>query len=179
MMEELKVSAIQMVSSDQLKDNLKTANGLINQAVSNGAQLVVLPENFALMPKHAGQLFSISEALGEGEIQSFLSEVANENDCWIVAGSMPIKSTRDDKVYATCLVYNSVGEQVAHYHKIHLFDADISDDKGRYRESDTFLAGDQPVVVNTPFGVMGLSICYDLRFPELYRELMQKGLNLL
>lgn len=137
MMEELKVSAIQMVSSDQLKDNLKTANGLINQAVSNGAQLVVLPENFALMPKHAGQLFSISEALGEGEIQSFLSEVANENDCWIVAGSMPIKSTRDDKVYATCLVYNSVGEQVAHYHKIHLFDADISDDKGRYRESDT------------------------------------------
>jgi len=92
-----------------------------------------------------------------------------------VAGSMPIKSTRDDKVYATCLVYNSVGEQVAHYHKIHLFDADISDDKGRYRESDTFLAGDQPVVVNTPFGVMGLSICYDLRFPELYRELMQQG----
>ncbi len=175
MMEELKVSAIQMVSSDQLKDNLKTANGLINQAVSNGAQLVVLPENFALMPKHAGQLFSISETLGEGDIQSFLSKVANENDCWIVAGSMPIKSTRDDKVYATCLVYNSVGEQVAHYHKIHLFDADISDDKGRYRESDTFLAGDQPVVVNTPFGVMGLSICYDLRFPELYRELMQQG----
>ncbi len=90
---------------------------------------------------------------------------------------MPIRTDDENKVYTTCLVYNEQGEQVAHYHKIHLFDADITDDKGCYRESDKFLAGDKTVVVDTPFGVLGLTICYDLRFPELYRELLDKGAN--
>lgn len=178
-MDKLKIAAIQMVSSDQLGENLKATKSLVTQAVSKGAKLVVLPENFALMAKHSKQLLSIAEQLGEGKIQSFLSELSKSNSCWIVAGSMPITSALEDKVYATCLVYNDVGEQVAYYHKIHLFDVDIADGKGRYRESDTFLAGNESVVIDTPFGVMGLSICYDLRFPELYRELLQQGAELI
>lgn len=175
--DELKVAAVQMVSSDQLSINLKTVKFLVTQAVSKGAKLVVLPENFALMARHSKQLLSIAETLGAGTIQSFLSELSRSCGCWIVAGSLPIKSALQNKVYATCLVYNDAGEQLAHYHKIHLFDVDIADGKGRYRESDTFLAGDKPVVVETPFGVMGLSICYDLRFPELYRELLRQGVE--
>jgi len=175
MMNELRVAAVQMVSSDQLSDNLKAVKSLVTEAVSKGAKLVVLPENFALMARNSKQLLSIAETLGMGAIQSFLSELSKSCSCWIVAGSVPITSPIQDKVYATCLVYNDEGERLAYYHKIHLFDVDIADGKKRYRESDTFLAGDNPIVVNTPFGVMGLSICYDLRFPELYRALLQQG----
>ena len=174
-MTEFKVAVVQMCSSDQLNDNLETVSSQVMIAVSKGAQMVVLPENFALMAKHSAQLLSIAETLGKGAIQDFLSTLSKKYACWIVAGSMPIKSTLDDKVYATCLVYNEMGQQVSYYHKIHLFDVDIADEKGRYRESDTFMAGTEPVVVDTPFGVMGLSICYDLRFPELYRALLQQG----
>ncbi|MBV1897741.1 MAG: carbon-nitrogen hydrolase family protein [Cycloclasticus sp.] len=175
MKKELTVAAVQMTSSDQLADNLTAVEYWVNQAVSEGAKLVVLPENFALMAKHSGQLLSIAETLGEGAIQSFLSELSKKTACWIVAGSLPISSPVQDKVYATCLVYNAKGERQAYYHKMHLFDVDIADGKKRYRESENFLAGDSPVVVNTPFGKMGLSICYDLRFPELYRELLRQG----
>jgi nitrilase len=174
-MNEFKVAAVQMCSSDQLSDNLKTVTSQVQLAVSKGAQMVVLPENFALMAKHSEQLLSIAEVLGKGKVQCFLSELAKKYGCWIVAGSMPIKSTLEDKVYATCLVYNESGKQESYYHKIHLFDVDLADNKGRYRESDTFVAGIEPVVVETPFGIMGLSICYDLRFPELYRALLQQG----
>lgn len=174
-MNEFKVAAVQMCSSDQLNDNLKTVTSQVRLAVSKGAQMVVLPENFALMAKHSEQLLSIAEVLGKGKVQCFLSELAKKYGCWIVAGSMPIKSALDDKVYATCLVYNELGKQESYYHKIHLFDVDLADEKGRYRESDTFVAGADVVVVKTPFGIMGLSICYDLRFPELYRALLQQG----
>ncbi len=170
MKKELTVAAVQMTSSDQLADNLTAVEYWVNQAVSEGAKLVVLPENFALMAKHSGQLLSITETLGEGAIQSFLSELSKKTACWIVAGSLPISSPVQDKVYATCLVYNAKGERQAYYHKMHLFDVDIADGKKRYRESETFLAGDSPVVVNTPFGKMGLSICYDLRFPVWARN---------
>lgn len=173
--DEWVVAAVQMVSSDQVEENLKAVQRQVSEAVADGADLIVLPENFALMARHSGQLLSIAENLGVGAIQSFLAELSKSQGCWIVAGSLPIKSPLSDKVYATCLVYNANGEQAAVYHKMHLFDVDIADGKGRYRESDTFLAGEKPVVLDTPFGVMGLSICYDLRFPELYRELLQQG----
>ena len=174
-MNEFRVAVVQMCSSDQLNDNLETVTSQVGLAVSKGAQMVVLPENFALMAKHSAQLLSVAETLGKGAIQDFLSGLSKKHACWIVAGSMPIRSALENKVYATCLVYNEMGQQVSYYHKIHLFDVDIADNKGRYRESDTFVAGTEPVVVDTPFGVMGLSICYDLRFPELYRALLQQG----
>jgi len=172
---EWTVAVAQMASSDELSGNLRVVEKLIVKAVESGVQMVVLPENFALMPKSSAELLSMAEELGNGAIQSFLSELSAKYNCWIVAGSLPIKSEIENKVYATCLVYNDVGEQVAHYHKIHLFDADIADGKGQYRESNTFTAGHDTVTVETPFGVMGLSICYDLRFPELYRQLLDQG----
>jgi len=169
------VAIAQLVSSDVLPDNLRVVEKLVVNAVELGAQMIVLPENFALMPLRSAELLSMAEELGNGAIQSFLSELSAKYNCWIVAGSLPIKSEIENKVYATCLVYNGVGEQVAYYHKIHLFDADIADGKGQYRESNTFTAGHDTVTVETPFGVMGLSICYDLRFPELYRQLLDQG----
>ncbi|HIF18288.1 MAG TPA: carbon-nitrogen hydrolase family protein [Cycloclasticus sp.] len=172
---QMSVAAIQMVSSDQLAENLAVVEKRVVDAVTRGAKLLVLPENFALMASKYKQLLSIAEPLGVGPIQDFLSKLSRRHACWIVAGSMPIRTADKNKVYASCLVYNEYGEQVAHYHKVHLFDADIADEKGSYRESDRFLAGDKTVVVETPFGVLGLSICYDLRFPELYRELLDKG----
>lgn len=173
--EAFKVAAIQMVSSDVLEQNLERVESLLCEAVSKGARMVVLPENFALMPRHSAQLLAITETLGEGLIQGFLANLAEKYQCWIVAGSLPICSPLNHKAYAACLVYNDTGQQVAHYYKMHLFDVDVADETGRYRESDTFEAGQKVVVVDTPFGVLGLSICYDLRFPELYRQLLDSG----
>ncbi|MBQ0725333.1 MAG: carbon-nitrogen hydrolase family protein [Cycloclasticus sp.] len=173
--DKLTVAAVQMVSSDKLDANLMAVERLVHDAVKAGASLVVLPENFALMANNAAQLLSTTEPLGEGPVQDFLKRLSAQHQCWLVAGSFPIKTTVNEKVYACCLVYNERGQQVAAYNKLHLFDVDIADNKGRYRESDTFKAGQEAVVVDTPFGVMGLSICYDLRFPELYRQLLQKG----
>lgn len=175
MVDEWVIAAVQMTSSDDVEHNLKVVETRIKEAVDQGVKLVVLPENFALMATFAEQLTSLSEVLGAGPVQDRLSAWAKEYDCWIVAGSLPTTTRNKKKVYATCLVYNDLGEQVAHYHKMHLFDVDIADDQGRYRESDSFESGDESVVVKTPFGLMGLSICYDLRFPELYRQLLQKG----
>jgi nitrilase len=172
---ELTVAAVQMTSTDRLEENLMAVERLVKQAVTKNAEMVVLPENFALMAANSKQLVSFAETVGCGDVQGFLSNLAKKYKCWLVAGSFPTRLTNQNKVYATCLVYNNEGVQVAYYHKIHLFDADVADGKGRYRESDTFLAGDKPVVVDTPFGVLGLSICYDLRFPELYRELLEMG----
>jgi len=174
------VAAIQMVSTDSVEENLKTVETLVSNAVSKGAKLVVLPENFALMPPQSSdQLIEAVEPLGAGAIQSFISSLAKNFSCWIIAGSIPTKSEVANKVYATCIVYNDEGVKVAHYHKTHLFDVDVPDDKKCYRESDTFVAGDEAVVVQTPVGKVGLSICYDLRFPELYRKLLAKGAELI
>jgi len=172
---EFTVAALQMVSGDVIEKNLECVETLLKQAVEKGAQIVVLPENFALMPRHSEQLLSMAETLGEGMVQDFLSVLAKKHGCWIVAGSLPISAPNSKKVYAACLVYNDSGQQLAHYYKVHLFDVEVADKQEHYRESDTFLAGEQAVVVDTPFGLLGLSICYDLRFPELYRELLQLG----
>lgn len=173
------VAALQMISSDVLQQNLVQLEGLLAEAVTQGAQLVVLPENFALMPKQSSQLLPLAEDLGAGPVQDFLARLAKKHGCWIVAGSLPIRSACADKVYATCLVYDDSGQQRAHYYKIHLFDVEVADQTGRYCESDTFAPGEKTVVLDTPFGRLGLSICYDLRFPELYRQLLQQGAELI
>jgi len=169
------VAALQMVSTDVLEQNLERVESLLCDAVSKGAKMIVLPENFALMPHHSGKLLASAETLGKGKIQQRLENLAIKYRCWIVAGSLPIRTPDNNKAYAACLVYNDAGQQVAHYYKMHLFDVDVADKTGRYRESDTFDPGQKVVVVETPFGLMGLSICYDLRFPELYRQLLDLG----
>ncbi len=174
-----KIAAIQMASGPQIKANLMEASRLIREASEKGAQMVVLPECFALMAMHESENIDHAEEYGKGYIQDTIRQCAIDNKVWIVAGSIPLKSEDSEKASAASLMFNDKGEIVAHYNKIHLFDVDIAceDKKAQehYRESDTFEPGKDIVVVDTPFGKIGMSICYDLRFPLLYREMVKQG----
>lgn len=168
------VAAIQMTSGPDVAANLFEAGRLITQAVESGAQLIVLPENFCLMPmKDSGRLREV-ELLDDGHIQNFMAEASRRHKIWLVGGTVPLTTDNPEKCRSACLVYNSLGERVARYDKIHLFDVEL-DNSEAYTESATIEAGDQVVVVDTPFGRLGLAICYDLRFPELFRQLSDKG----
>lgn len=172
-------AAIQMASSPNVNFNLLEADKLIAEAVRAGAKLVALPENFALMGENATDKLSHKEADGKGPIQQFLSETAKKYTVWIVAGTVPLAAHAEDKIRAACLVYNDQGERVARYDKIHLFDVNVPDTDEVYRESDTIEPGNTPVVIDTPFGKLGIAICYDLRFPEMIRNLQAQGMQLL
>jgi len=164
-----KVAAIQMASGPKVAGNLNEARRLIENAVQQGAKLVVLPEFFAIMGMSEADKFIVREQPNNGPIQSFLSETARKHKIWIVGGSIPMSADALNKVRNSCLVYNELGEQVARYDKIHLFNLDLGNE--HYHEADTIEAGNQVVVVDSPFGRIGLSICYDLRFPELFRAM--------
>jgi len=172
-----------MASGPQIKANIMEATRLIREAAQKGAQMAVLPECFALMAMHESENIDFAEEQGEGYIQNAIKQCAIDNKVWIVAGSIPLKSVYSEKVSAASLMFNDKGEIVARYNKIHLFDVDIEGgtdgnkkSKGEhYRESDTFEAGKDVVVVDSPFGKIGMSICYDLRFPMLYREMVKQG----
>lgn len=140
--------------------------------------LVLLPENFACMGA-ALDYRQLAEPVGSGPVQHQLSEWAREFDIWLVAGSLPTQVPGELRTHTTSLVFNPQGELVDFYHKLHLFDVDVEDARGRYRESDSFMAGHDTCVVPSPFGGLGLSICYDVRFPELYRLLRQQGADIL
>ncbi len=173
-----KVAAIQMCSSMSVEDNLKSAGNLIGKAAKKGAELIVLPEMFPMVSKGAEDKIFISEGPGFGAIQDFLSEQASKNSVWIVGGTIPIRTENKSKVRAACIVYNKMGKAVARYDKIHLFDVDISE-KEIYRESDTIEPGDRAVVLDTPFGKLGLAVCYDIRFPALFIELFNQGAEII
>jgi len=185
--ESIQAAAIQMCSTDVLDDNLACAARLLAQAADAGARLAVLPENFALMGRHEKDKLAIAEAAGSGPIQDFLSATAQKLKLWIVAGTVPLVVAGDSRrVWAASLVVDDHGRQVARYDKIHLFDIEVPDRDGagigeRYRESASiaFGAPQQAVVVDTPAGKLGLSVCYDLRFPELYRKLVAAGAEIL
>ncbi len=168
-----------MASGSQIKANLMEATRLVREAADQGAKLVVLPECFALMAMHESENITFAEEYGTGLIQDTIRQCAINNKVWIVAGSVPIKSENPEKVSAASIMFNDEGDIVARYNKIHLFDVDIEgEDKNlqeHYRESDTFEHGTDIVVVDTPFGKIGMSICYDLRFPLLYREMVKQG----
>jgi len=166
-----RVAAIQMASGPSVSANLEEAARLIEDAASQGAQLVVLPEYFCIMGMKDTDKLAIREQPGDGQIQKFLSETAKRLSIWLVGGSVPLTSSEPDKVYNSCLVYADNGEQVARYDKIHLFGLQLGHE--HYAEEKTIKAGDKVVTVDSPFGRIGLSICYDLRFPELFR-LMNK-----
>jgi len=164
-----KVAAIQMASSPQVPSNLTEAKRLIQIAAKEGAKLVVLPEYFCIMGMKDFDKVTVREMPNDGPIQKFLAKTAKEYKVWIIAGSVPLVSNFPNKVRNSCLVYNDKGEQVARYDKIHLFGLDLGTE--HYHEENTIESGDQIVTVDTPFGKIGLSICYDLRFPELYRAM--------
>jgi len=173
-----KVSAIQMSSGPNIQANLDEAAKLIEQAASQGAELLVLPENFSQMATTDKERVSSAEVVGEGAVQSFLSIQASKNKCWIVGGTIPIQSEEAGKAYSSSLVFNDKGEQVARYDKIHMFDVLIEENNETYNESATTTAGEEIVVIDTPFGRLGLSVCYDLRFPELYRTMIDEGMEI-
>lgn len=165
----VRVGAIQMASGPNVAANLAEAERLIQMAVNGGAKLVALPENFAIMGLNDGDKVEVSENPGKGPIQKFLAAQAKKHGIWLVGGSVPLACDEPGKVFNSCLVYDDKGKQVARYDKIHLFGLNLGNE--HYREEATIEAGKTVVVVETPFGRIGLSICYDLRFPELYRAM--------
>jgi nitrilase len=164
-----KVAAIQMASGPNVDGNLSEARRLIATAVEKGARLVVLPEFFAIMGMNEQDKVLVREQPGQGQIQTFLSETAKKYGIWLVGGSIPLVSSSPDKVLNSCLVYDELGQQVARYDKIHLFNLELGNEN--YHEAKTIEPGNQIVVVDSPFGRIGLAICYDLRFPELFRSM--------
>lgn len=163
------IAAIQMASGPHVSANLSEAERLIEIAVNQGAKLVVLPEYFAIMGLKDTDKIKVREAEGQGPIQDFLSKTAKQHKIWLIGGSIPLASSSPNKVRNSCLVYDDKGKQVARYDKIHLFGLDLGNE--HYHEESTIEPGNTVQVVNTPFGKIGLSICYDLRFPELYRAM--------
>ena len=164
-----RVAAIQMASGPNVASNLAEAEQLIELAVEAGAHLVVLPEFFCIMALKDADVVKAREAEGDGPIQTFLSRMAKKHKIWLVGGSLPLEASVANKVRNSCLVYDDRGKRIARYDKIHLFGLDLGNE--RYQEAKLIEAGDKVVVINSPFGRIGLSICYDLRFPELYRAM--------
>ncbi|MDW3094181.1 MAG: carbon-nitrogen hydrolase family protein [Gammaproteobacteria bacterium] len=173
-----KVAAIQMASAPQRDANLMEASRLIQLAKEQGAELIVLPENFPIMGIEESDKVDIREAYNDGPIQNFLSDQAKKHGVWIVGGTVPLQYDDPNKIIAACIVYNSEGKAVARYDKIHLFDVEI-DGEESYKESETIANGTELVVLDTPFGKLGLAICYDLRFPELFRQLVDMGAEII
>lgn len=172
-----RVAAIQMVSGPVVSENLDEAARLIDAAVADGAKLVVLPENFAIMPRSDVDRLAAVEKDGQGPIQEFLVAQARRHRVWLVGGTIPLAANSANKVRAACLLFNDRGERVARYDKIHLFDVSL-DNGEQYLESRSFEPGDEVVVADTPCGKLGLAVCYDLRFPELFRRLLDRGAEL-
>ena len=171
-----RIAAVQMASGPRVEANLKEAAWLIEMAVEQGAQLVALPEYFGIMGMKDTDKVAVREDYGSGPIQEFLAATARQYGIWVVGGSVPLVASVKDKVLNASLVYDDQGQCVARYDKIHLFGFAMG--KERYSEERTIEPGRQVVAFDSPFGRIGLSICYDLRFPELYRALGEVDLIL-
>jgi nitrilase len=171
----IKIAAIQMASGPYVAANLSEAERLIEVAANQGAKLVALPEYFAQMGFKETDKVAAREEEGKGPIQQFLKSMAKKHNIWLIGGSVPLVSNFPNKVRNSCLVYDDQGQQVARYDKIHLFGLNLGNEQ--YHEEKTIESGDVIKVVDTPFGKIGLSICYDLRFPELYRAM--KDVNII
>ncbi|CAK0763790.1 Deaminated glutathione amidase [Gammaproteobacteria bacterium] len=168
-----RVAAIQMASGPNISANLLEAGRLIAQAAADGAKLIVLPEDFALIGFDQDRM-KAREVDGKGPIQDFLAQHSARHGVWIVGGTVPLVANASDKIRAACLVYDATGQRVARYDKIHLFDVYLEETGEKYTESLTIEPGTSTLVIDTPFGRMGLAVCYDLRFPELLREMLDR-----
>jgi len=164
-----RVAGVQMASGPNVAANLNEAGRLIEAAVAQGARLVALPEYFAIMGMRPADKVKVREQDGDGPIQQFLSETARNHKIWLVGCSVPMAAPSQGKIYNSCQLYDDSGRMVARYDKIHLFNLDLGNE--RFAEEGTIEAGKQVKVVDSPFGRIGLSVCYDLRFPELYRAM--------
>jgi deaminated glutathione amidase len=178
----MQIAAIQMVSTGQRDDNLAQAGQLLEQAAAAGAELAVLPEYFCMIGQHDTDKLAIQETFGQGPMQDFLADTARRLGLWLVAGTLPLRAEQEGRVFNSSLAYNPQGECVARYDKIHLFRFDNGQE--RYDESRVLQRGETPVVFSVPSSDghvwrVGMSVCYDLRFPELYRDYARQGADLL
>ena len=174
----LLMAAIQMVSTPQLASNLAQAAELLAEAAAHGAQLAVLPENFALMARQEHEHLAVQETLGTGPIQDFLATQAAQHGLWLVGGTIGVRSA-GERMRSTCLLFNNHGMRIARYDKVHLFNAQVPGREERYAESATIEPGTQYTLAVTPWGGLGLGVCYDLRFPEQFRALAAGGMEIL
>ncbi|MBR7798770.1 carbon-nitrogen hydrolase family protein [Undibacterium fentianense] len=165
----MRVAAIQMISSPQPQENIAVAYRLMKEAKAQGAELVVLPEYWSTMGLRDTDKIACAEIQGAGPLQVFLAEKAKELGLWIIGGTIPLSSSDPRKIFNACLVFNSNGEQIIRYDKIHLFG--FTNGAESYQESNTIQEGDAVQCFDSPFGKIGLGICYDLRFPELFRSM--------
>ena len=175
----MKVAAIQMTSGPDVPANLEQARGLLEEAAALGARLAVLPENFSFMGLKDADKRGVAETEGSGPVQEFLASSARRLRLWLVGGTVPLRAGADGRVAAASLLYDADGRRVGRYDKIHLFDVDIPGRAESYRESAHVAPGARPALLDTPVGRLGLSVCYDIRFPELYRYLSAAGAQLL
>ena len=174
------IAAIQMVSGANVAKNLATAAELLAQAAEAGAQLAVLPENFALMGRGEDDKVTVREPPGIGPLQAFLAEQAARHRLWLVGGTIPLHAVNGPhRVRAACLLFDATGRQVARYDKVHLFDVQVVGSAERYAESATIEPGERYVAADTPLGLLGLAVCYDVRFPEQFRALAARGMTVL
>ena len=164
------VAAVQMVSAPEVAPNLETAGRLIAAAAAAGAKLVALPENFYIIGRHEGDKVKVREQDGSGVIQDFLSATAKKHKVWVLGGTVPIACGDERKIRSASLLYDDTGKRVARYDKMHVFQFDGGGSEN-YDESRTVEPGTAPLAVESPFGRLALSVCYDVRFPELYRGL--------
>jgi len=175
-----KVASIQMISTANVDENLKSASDLIAQATNQGAKFLLLPENFPLMGHDEQDKVAILKPFGQGPLQDFLSEQSKKHGVWLMGGTIPLQASVANKVRPACLLYDPEGKCIFRYDKIHLFDVTVDEDSEEsYQESSTLEAGNEIVVAQTPFGNIGMSTCYDLRFPELYRAMHKDDVNII
>ena len=170
-----RVAAIQMTSGHVVSENLDVAAKLLRDAKDAGADIACLPENFSFIGLKDADKLAVAEHDGVGEVQEFLKRTARELKMWILGGTIVIRSKSDQRVANTSLLIDADGKRVARYDKIHLFDVTIPGRNEQYRESNHVMPGRDAVLADTPVGRLGLSVCYDMRFPELYRDLVSRG----
>lgn len=174
-----KVAAVQLASGSNVSANLLETERLAEAAAKQDADLIVLPENFAFIGRNCSDANALREPPGNGPLQSFLSQLANRLGVWIVGGTIPIEGDHAAKWRAACTVYDERGRQVARYDKQHLFDVNLIESDEQFVESESIEPGDRVVVIDSPVGRLGISVCYDLRFPELYRAMADRGVEVI
>lgn len=171
-------AAIQMCSTGNVDENLAQAEHLINQAAAQGARLVVLPEMFPLLGCQSSEKITHQEKPGSGKIQDFLAQIAAKQKVWVVGGTIPLLGQITGKTRAACLIFDENGQQKARYDKIHMFDAHLSAQE-MYCESAVTEPGDQIVILDTPIGKLGVCVCFDVRFPTIFMDLNQQGVEVI
>lgn len=178
-MKNVRISAIQMNSGEDVAANLTRARRALRSAAADGAQLAVLPENFARMGRKESDRIALTEQAGAGPLQDFLAAEATRSGMWIVGGTIPLKSDDAKRPFASTLVFDGDGKLAGRYDKVHLFDVRLPESEEAYRESRSTTPGSRPLVIEAPWGALGVAVCYDLRFPEMFRRMSQDGMDLL